>query len=54
MNKSTKLKNLLSQAGADIKTLGSATDEQIRRLLLPGLRTLKREIDAKKGIAETS
>lgn len=54
VNKSAKLKNILSQAGIDIKTLGSATDEQLQRLLVPYLRMLEMEINAKNGIAEIS
>ena len=54
MTKLSKLKELLSLAEVDFKVLEDATEEQIRRLVVPSLVVLKKEIIANKKIAAVS
>ena len=39
-----KLKRLLSEMGIDPEVLERATEEQLKRLVVPSLRALEREI----------
>lgn len=54
MKKLSNLRSLLSKAGATLQEFEQATDEQLERLLVPVLSTLKKEITANKKKAAIS